>query len=59
MLKALEEELTKSKPRQAVDVLAENVGGIFGVDRSSALPRDVKQAYNMKQTMKESAISDP
>ena len=59
MLKALKEELTTSKPRQAIDVLAENVGGIFGVDRSSALPRDVKQAYNTKQTMKKSAISDP
>ena len=59
VLSALKEELTYSKPRQAVDKLAEDAGGIFGVERSSALPRNVKQAYNMKQQRKEGAVSDP
>lgn len=59
VLQALKEELNTSKPRQAIDKLSENAGGIFGVERSSALPRNVKQAYNMKQQLKEGAVSDP
>lgn len=59
VLQALKEELNTSKPRQAVDKLSENAGGIFGVQQSSALPRNVKQAYNIKQQLKEGAISDP
>lgn len=53
-----ERRVTTSKPRQAVDK-SENAGGIFGVGQSSALPRNVKQAYNIKQQLKEGAISDP
>ena len=49
VLQALKEELDTSKPRQAIDKLSENAGGIFGVERSSTLPRNVKQAYNIKQ----------
>jgi len=58
VVQALKEELNTSKPRQAVDK-SENTGGIFGVGQSSALPRNVKQAYNIKQQLKEGAISDP
>ena len=59
VLQALKEELNTSKPRQAIDKLSENAGGIFGVERSSALPRNVKQAYNIKQQLKKGAVSDP
>ena len=59
VLQALKEELNTPKPRQAIDKLSENAGGIFGVERSSALPRNVKQAYNIKQQFKEGAVSDP
>ena len=59
VLQALKEELNTSKPRQTIDKLSENAGGIFGVERLSALPRNVKQAYNIKQQLKEDAVSDP
>ena len=58
VLQALKEELNTSKPRP-IDKLSENAGGIFGVEKSSALPRNVKQAYNIKQQLKEGAVSDP
>ena len=59
VLQALKEELNTSKPKQAIDKLSENAAGIFGVERSSAFPRNVKQAYNIKQQLKEGAVSDP
>ena len=59
ILQALKEELNTSKPRQAIDKLSENPAGIFGVARSSALPRNVQQEYSVKQRLKKAAVSDP
>lgn len=57
VLQALKEELNTSKPREAIDNLSENAGGIFGFERLSAFPRNVKQANNIKQKLKEGALA--
>ena len=55
----MKEELNTSKPRHAIEELSENSGGIFGIEWSSALPQNVKQAYNIKQQLRKAPFQIP